>query len=107
MQPFERDSIQFMIGESRIAADVRAQLPYVSVVERMRHPDSHTTTFAVDDAAPSIIPHDVDVSADLDVDAYGTVSACLSISNGRVTSLLFDATEPHWPAHPRILGVVA
>ena len=107
MQPFERDSIQSIIGDSRIADDIRAQLPFLSVVDRTRGGETHTTRFAVSPEAPAVIPGDAEIGADLDVDAYGTVSAYLTISDGHVTSLVFEAVDPHWAEHPRILGVVS
>jgi hypothetical protein len=88
MQPFERAAIEFIIGNSLIAGDVRAQLESVSVVDRTRDRYALTTHFVV--AA----------------DAYGEVTAYISIEEGHLTELVFEVYGPHWPERPRILGLV-
>ncbi len=106
MHPFERSAIDFIIGNSLIAGDVRAQLEYLTVADRTRDRDELTTRFAVAAGAPIVIPRDASMAADLDVDAYGEVTAYITIEEGRLTELVFEASGAHWPEHPRILGLV-
>ena len=106
MHDFERYAIEFMIGDGVIAPDVRRQLAYTTVSRRTRDPDQWVTHLAVDPAAPRISPSDAEISADLDVDAYGTMTASLTISDGHLAALAFEMPGLHWPERPRILGLV-
>lgn len=104
MHRFERDAIDVIVGNGIIASDVRRQLAN-AVVTRREHGGDVVAYFGVDAAAPAIVPHETELSADLDVDAYGTVTASLTILGGRLMSLAFEAPAAHWPEHPRILGL--
>lgn len=105
MHKFERDAIDVIVGNGVIAPQVRSQLALAVVTRRAHDAHARVAYFDVDLTAPAIVPHEAELSADLDVDAYGTVEASLTISQGRLVSLDFAAPAPHWPEHPRILGL--
>ncbi|MEP6495923.1 MAG: hypothetical protein ABJF01_24800 [bacterium] len=105
MHPFERDAIEIMIGSGGFAPDIWRQLEHATVVRRARDAEAHVAYFDVGPVAPTVVPSHIEMAADLDVDAYGTVTACLAIVNGRLASLSFEMPGPHWPEHPRVLGL--
>ena len=105
MHRFERDAIEFILGNDILAPVIRSQLEYAVVRERVAESDAVTTHFDVADHAPRIVPGDLEIDEDLDVDAYGVISARIAITNGRLSSLSFSTPGRHWPEQPRILGV--
>ena len=105
MHRFERDAIEFIVGNGIFASEIRSQLDHAVVRARVTEHDALTTHFDVADHAPRIAPADLEAAEDLDVDAYGVISARVVVTDGRLSSLSFSTPERHWPEHPRILGV--
>lgn len=105
MHRFERDAIELIVGSSIVAAEVRSQLEYAATRERTASSDALVTYFDVADAAPTIVPGDLEMAEDLDVDAYGVITASITVASGRLSSLAFSMPARHWPKNPRILGV--
>jgi len=105
MHRFERDAIEFIVGNGILAPEIRSQLEHAVVRTRITDRDAVTTHFDIADHAPQIVPANLEAADDLDVDAYGVISARVIVTDGRLSSLSFSMLGRHWPAHPRILGV--
>ena len=105
MHRFERDAIQFIVGESRLAPEIRRQLDHATVRERSADTDARITYFDIADGTPLVVPGQLEMAEDLDIDGYGVVTAHIAVANGRLFSLSFTMPGKHWPEHPRILGL--
>lgn len=105
MSEFEHAAVTAIVGESLLAADVKRQLPFVSVSSRAHDGEEWCVTLEVRGGAPMIIPRDAECFADLEVANAGVVVARLVIEEGCVRSLRFEVPAIRWPANPHLIGI--
>jgi hypothetical protein len=107
MDEFEHAVLSAIVGQGALTAEARAQLPFISVVERTRDEEGYCLSFAVADGAPTIVPIDGGFTADLEIANFGTATASLEIRDGRFRSLFIEVPASKWPRHPQLVGLAA
>lgn len=108
MDTFELACLKTLAENRWIEADVLAQLPFLSVSNRIHDADSRRTTFEADAGAPRIVPSDAVMAIVLDLAHVSQpVEVHFSIRDGLIRELAVDHPASGWPASPLILGLSA
>jgi hypothetical protein len=105
MDSFESAVIELLVRGGRLEAEILRQLPMAIVLSRTHDRDRRETRFGLPAEAPIVIPRDVGVAGDVDVEGVGSVYVDLEIEDGWLYSLVVDCPAEQWPADPRIIGL--